>query len=81
MTRLTGDPVLVATVHRMITAVPAPTLELGRTFAGEPYVRIVSAPAGRGKQRERFVVVAPTLGQLFTALGGVFGSEDERLGG
>lgn len=80
MTRLAGDPALVATVHRLITAVPAPTLELGRTLAGEPYARIRQASRGRGHQRESFLVVAPTFGQLFTALGACFGPNDEPLG-
>lgn len=66
---ISGDPELWGTVRRMLTAEPAPTIELCRTWHGEPAARIVSAPAGRGVPRERFVVVANTLADLFRVLG------------
>lgn len=63
-----GNPVAWAVVRRMLTADEPPTLELGVTFAGEPFARIVAAACGRGRPREKYLVVAPTLEQLFSGL-------------
>lgn len=74
------DAHVARTVHRLVAGGAGGSIELGRTLAGEAYGRLVSAPAGRGVPRERFLVVAPTFGQLFTALAGCFGPDDEPLG-
>lgn len=63
-----GEPELWAKVHTMLTAIPAPSLELGVAFTGGRYATIVMPSAGRGKPREKFTVMAPTLEQLFGAL-------------
>lgn len=73
-----GDPALWSKVHGMLTASKPPTLELGVAFTGGRYAQIVAASAGRGKPREKFTVVAPTLEQLFGALAAAVRSRSSR---
>ena len=74
------DAHVARTVHRLVAGGAGGSIELGRTLDGEAYGRLVSAPAGRGVPRERFLVVAPTFGPLFTALAACFGPDDQPLG-
>lgn len=68
MTVKGDDPALWRRVEFMLTADRPPTIELGTTFGGDRYARIIAASEGRGRKRETFLVVAPTLAQLFGVL-------------
>lgn len=53
---------------RRITNQPGFAMETGRTWTGEPYIQLVAPSAGRGKPREKYLIIAPTLSGCFRAL-------------
>lgn len=51
-----------------ITDLPGFEMETGTTFSGAAYIRLIAPAAGRGRQRAKYLVVAPTLSDCFWVL-------------
>ena len=73
------DSHVARTVHRLITGGQGGSIKHGRTFDGQVYALITAGARVHGAAPERYVITAPTFGQLFTALAGCFGPDDQPL--
>lgn len=51
-----------------ITSQPGFSVETGFTWTGEACLTLIAPPAGRGKARAKYLIVAPTLAAAFRAL-------------